>query len=197
MKETMLSFIREQNSSVGLLLIDPVTGFGKTHEAIETICEYMSRSESGSERPILYLTPQLKNIHEVYEGLRMKIKDEGEFHKQVLNIQSNYDYLERAFDQLSDTGNAFFSEEELPSEIRTSTAYLKLKDSFKRAKRLSDAGFRNEADGIREEIATSWDRNLRHEIRSFLTHELSRIDEQKAKEAGKADEPKVYTQDEL
>lgn len=197
MKEAMLSFIRETDSPVGLLLIDPVTGFGKTHEAIETICEYMSRSEFGPARPILYLTPQLKNIHEVYEGLRMKIADESVFNNRVLNIQSNYDYLESAFLQLSNADDPSFTEDELPNEIRTSTAYLKLKDSFKHAKRLADAGFRNEAEGKREEIATSWDKNLRHEIRSFLTHELSGIDEQKARENGKSDESKGYTLDEL
>lgn len=189
MHREMLNFINQEATTKGLFLLDPVTGFGKTYEAIETIYQRVFCSNNPLDGTILYVTPLLKNLNDVYDGLRKRIGDEELFSSYVMIIKSNYDCLADAFNALAEMR---FSETVIPKQIVESKVYKQLKYSFHLYEKLSKEKEKDAAEKVREEIASKLDSDFRSEIYAYFRKktEPQKSEEQENKKKERAEELK-------
>ena len=165
MHREMLTYINQDPETKGLFLLDPVTGFGKTHEAIETIYQHVFCADKPLDGTILYVTPLLKNLNDVYEGLKRRVRNDKLFGARAIIIKSNFDCLADAFNALSERR---FSESEIPKAIVDCKVYQQLKHSFPLYEKLLKEKAYEAAENVREEIASKLDSDFRQEIKAYF-----------------------------
>lgn len=165
MKKTMLDFIRNNSLKNGLLIVDPPTGFGKTYSTVDTIYERFNNL--APDEYLLYLTPQHKNLGEVYNELKKQFNNDKLFNETVLYIKSNFESLESAFKALA--SGAGFVEKDIPPQILTQPSYIKLKDTFDLYWNFKNSPkFKKEAERLAEEISLNMDYVFRKCICKFV-----------------------------
>ena len=75
-----------------LCLIDMPTGTGKTHLTAEIIEKYIKGEALQGISTIIYLTPQKKNIDDIFNKIKARFSTDPElFEKNALRIPANYE----------------------------------------------------------------------------------------------------------
>lgn len=114
------------DKSAGLYLLELPTGTSKSYSTFQAICNYILRSDS--KRPILFLTPQKKNLKfdtmrvlycAAYHRLHPSVSDEDilkDFHRDCCFLNNKFSYLDRLIN----------SELEIPSKVQKESAYTNM-----------------------------------------------------------------------
>ena len=74
MQKVISNYINDKSKNTGLLLIDPPTGYGKTYMSVQSIYDYVKKSEENKK--IFFLTTLIKNLP--VDELRKIYKEHGE-----------------------------------------------------------------------------------------------------------------------
>lgn len=116
----------------GLYLLNLPTGASKTYSMYQAIAQYLCADDDKDKHPILFLTPQKKNLKQdsqketylkAFHGPRQKA--EASFKADFLFLDNKRSYLDR---YLMDKGKeAERFRKSLPESIRRSKAYGELK----------------------------------------------------------------------
>ena len=116
----------------GLYLLNLPTGASKTYSMYQAIAQYLCTDDGKSKRPILFLTPQKKNLKQdsqketylkAFHGPRQKA--EASFKADFLFLDNKRSYLDRYLMDQGKEADRF--RKSLPESIRRSKAYGELK----------------------------------------------------------------------
>lgn len=119
----------------GLYLLNLPTGASKTYSMYQAIAQYLCADDGKSKRPILFLTPQKKNLkQDSQKGIYLKAfhgsrqKAEASFEDDFLFLDNKRSYLDRYLMDKGKVGERF--RKSLPESIRKSKAYKELIDAL-------------------------------------------------------------------
>lgn len=158
----MISILKEYcNKKPGLLLFDPPTGSGKTHNVLQWIYEnYKIHCVEG--RKIFFITNLKKNLP--YEELRdnffspdNKLED---FDKNVMFLDSNSDCLINNFKEIDNSINDYFKNQAI---------YYKIKGVVNQIhKYQKKIGFSDFVTSLKDDLRTNYEPDFRRKIENFL-----------------------------
>lgn len=116
----------------GLCLIDMPTGTGKTHLTAEIIEKYIKGEALQGISTIIYLTPQKKNIDDIFNKIKARFSTDPElFEKNALRIPANYENVLDKFLRIY---------ESISPSLRSKDACKELKKQIELYKQLSSSG---------------------------------------------------------
>ncbi len=165
----MLDVLRRccgEEGSTGLLLLEAVTGGGKTHSVLDYIYE-ASMDPANAGRKYFFVTTLLKNLPE--RELRARFERDGrleEFERKFLRLTSNVDaVLGNLTDELA---------EKIPADVRGLDEYRSLKRDVETCRLLGQGGRERAAYAafLREKIRKDTEPAFRRKLSSMLRKEL-------------------------
>lgn len=148
----------------GLCLIDMPTGVGKTYLTRKILGGFIRGEILRDVKTIIYLTPQKKNIDDIYNDLRDDFADNlSAFNSNVLRIYANYEsVLEKFLDVYG----------QMPRNIQNRQSCKDLKKQIELYNNLQDRNVPKDIlDGALEEIRKHYEVAFRKD----LSEELSKI----------------------
>ena len=171
MNKTLTRLI--ENHDMGIFLLDPPTGFGKTTEVIDIISRFLKGDSAFSKvKRMYFVTNLLGNLP--YEKLKEKLSDEER--KQIFWAKATNEYV---IDRLLQTNITH-------KEILSSNEYERLKDEIESLKSLKEA--RDKKDGenfnkpyeiLKRKISTDTEPAFRKLIKNQFFYNKSVIDRRK------------------
>lgn len=162
MENTIKYFINTSNS--GLLLSDLPTGFGKSYTAIKIIYDYVTKN---NPKKVFFLTTLLKNLP--VEDLRrfyIANSHEEQFHKDVLVIKSNSDFVSENLLKLK------IPDKYQNESYKTLYKTLEILQNSKHNISKDYKGYLNKS--IREELEPNFRRYIREIIKSEMPDDISK-----------------------
>lgn len=162
MQSTINNYINDTTQNTGLMLIDPPTGYGKTHMSAQSIYDYV-RTNKGKKK-IFFVTTLIKNLP--VNELRKVYEENGEgnlFAEEVLVIKSNYDFV---YENLMDL--------EIPDKFKTK-AYYELRDKLIRLiklKKKNDPTLKEFISDIELQIKDKYEKTFRNDIYKFIKENM-------------------------
>ena len=166
-------FVKERQN--GLCLIDMPTGSGKTYLTRQIIEKYLKKEILTDVKTIIYLTPQKKNIDDIYNKLKESFSDDlSLFDSNVLRIYANYECVIDKFLAVY---------KDLPQQIRDKKSCKELYDNVKLYKKLESNGDIPE-DILKSnlmEIRKNYEVAFRKDLAEELAKEARTVPQRKAK----------------
>ena len=168
MKNVIKNYCENDKIKNGLILLDMPTGSGKTHSVLDFIHDYIVAC---GEKKIFFVTTLLKNLPE--DELKKRFERSGNlplFKETFLRIEANVDSVCHFF--ASKDKEIIKHRENIPSEIRQSDEYKKLKSDAEMinkqlfSKNIDDRKF---ATRIKEDMQKHSERDFRF----YLERKLS------------------------
>lgn len=155
MRNELMEYFSNTHETVGLLVAEAPTGYGKTYETVQAIYQYV---RNGGRSQILFVTNLLKNLPDI--ELKHAYEKDGraaDFEREVLVLPSTASAVEAAV-----------LEEEIPAEFQTD-AYHELRTAC-----IKKQQYENQAGTAGAEMAKILEDRIRLDAEPKFRHELER-----------------------
>ena len=166
------NFVKTRDN--GLCFIDMPTGTGKTYLTRQIIDRFIRGEILNDVETIIYLTPQKKNIDDIYNKLREGFQEDlSVFDEKVLRIYANYECVVERFLDLYHL---------LPASIKGWDSCRELKKHIETYKELKDRCIQKDIlDSTLWEIRKTYEVAFRKDLTEAIYKDCRRLPERKRK----------------